>query len=89
MRPLNNSSVFYVPEPVPSDPKDWPAYTERNNQAIKTAIDLLALGHVDVTYVAPLKPRSGDFRLADGTSWNPGSGAGFYGYYGGSWVKLG
>lgn len=38
---------------------------------------------------APAKPRAGMIVLADGTNWNPGSGAGFYGYYGGSWVKLG
>ncbi len=89
MRALNNSSVFYVPEQVPADPKELPQYIERNNQAVETAINLLAFGHVDKTYVAPVKPREGDFRLADGTSWNPGSGSGFYGYYGGSWVKLG
>ncbi len=89
MRPLNNSSVFYIPETPPSNAGDLPAYLERELQKVKVAIDLLALGHVDVTYVAPLKPRSGDIRLSDGVSWNPGSGAGFYGYYGGSWVKLG
>jgi len=27
--------------------------------------------------------------LADGTDWNPGSGAGVYSYYGGAWHKLG
>lgn len=37
----------------------------------------------------PKKPRSGDVALADGTDWNPGSGAGYYGYYGGAWHKLG
>lgn len=89
MRPLNNSSVFYVPETTPSDPRDLSAYLERELYKIKVAIDLLAIGHVDKTYVAPLKPREGDFRLADGTQWNPGSGAGFYGYYGSAWVKLG
>ena len=41
------------------------------------------------TNVAPAKPRLGDVRLADGVNWNPGSGAGFYGFYGGNWVKLG
>lgn len=39
--------------------------------------------------VAPLKPRTGMVVLADGTNWDPGSGAGFYGYYGAAWVKLG
>jgi hypothetical protein len=41
------------------------------------------------TNVAPEKPRNGDLRFADGVNWDPGSGAGFYGFYGGNWVKLG
>jgi hypothetical protein len=38
---------------------------------------------------APTKPRDGMVRYADGVGWNPGSGEGFYGYYAGSWKKLG
>ena len=38
---------------------------------------------------APDKPQDGMVVKADGTNWNPGSGAGFYGYYGSTWVKLG
>lgn len=37
---------------------------------------------------APSSPANGDIAYADGTNWNPGSGAGFYGYQGGTWVKL-
>lgn len=40
-------------------------------------------------FVAPAKPRTGMVVLADGTEWDPGAGAGFYGYYGAAWVKLG
>lgn len=36
----------------------------------------------------PDKPREGMVVLADGTDWNPGSGAGVYGYIGGLWVSL-
>lgn len=39
--------------------------------------------------VAPSKPRTGMTLLADGTHWNPGSGAGVYTYYGAAWHKLG
>ena len=39
--------------------------------------------------VEPIRPRTGMIVLADGSNWNPGSGAGFYGYYGSAWVKLG
>lgn len=38
---------------------------------------------------APDRPRLGMVVLADGTNWNPGSGAGFYGYDGTSWTFLG
>lgn len=89
MRANNQNTVFYHPEPAPTDDVQYRAWLERELQRIKIAIDLLAAGHLDKTYVAPTKPREGDIRLADGTSWNPGSGAGFYGYYGSAWVKLG
>lgn len=57
-------------------------------------IDRRLADPVDFTYlrqlhVAPTKVFVGMVVLADGTDWNPGSGAGFYGYYGSSWVKLG
>lgn len=45
---------------------------------------------LEMRYVAPAKPKDGMVVLADGTSWNPSAGGqGFYGYYGGSWKKLG
>lgn len=36
----------------------------------------------------PAHPENGVLVYADGTNWNPGSGAGFYGYQSGAWVKL-
>ena len=88
MRTINNSSVFYAPEQVPTNKEDLPAYIERELFKIKVAIDLLALGHLDETHVAPVKPRVGDLKLADGTNWNPGSGQGIYAYYNSVWNKL-
>lgn len=40
-------------------------------------------------HVEPEKPRDGVIVLADGTNWDPGSGAGFYGWQNGSWKFLG
>ena len=40
-------------------------------------------------HVEPDKPRDGMIILADGTDFNPGSGAGFYGRSAGAWVLLG
>lgn len=37
---------------------------------------------------APSNPVDGDIAYADGTNWDPGSGAGFYGRESGAWVKL-
>jgi hypothetical protein len=53
--------------------------------ALNTSTDLIRL---EETAVAPAKPRHGDIRLADGVTWNPGAGAGFYGYRSGAWRKL-
>ena len=39
--------------------------------------------------VEPVRPRDGMVVLVDGTNFNPGAGAGFYGRSAGSWVKLG
>lgn len=36
----------------------------------------------------PYTPTDGDLAYADGTTWNPGGGAGFYGRVSGAWVKL-
>jgi len=41
------------------------------------------------SYVAPGKPQDGMIVKADGTHWDPGSGAGFYGYRNGAWQLLG
>lgn len=39
--------------------------------------------------VEPVRPRDGMIVLVDGTNFNPGAGAGFYGRSAGAWVKLG
>lgn len=89
MRTGNLGTASYTPAAVPDSPDALPAYLRMELQRIAAAVTALALGHFDTTYVAPTKPREGDTRLADGTKWNPGSGAGVYTYYGGAWNKLG
>ena len=39
---------------------------------------------IPLLYAAPAKPVTGQLAIADGTSWNPGSGRGLY-YFDGSW----
>lgn len=44
---------------------------------------------LDTLNAEPSKVKNGMVVLADGTNWNPGLGAGYYGYYGSAWHKLG
>lgn len=89
MRTPNIGDVFYVPGIVPDDPKQMRQFMQDELYRIKVAIDALAAGHLTETFVAPVKPRNGDLRYFDGTSYNPGSGRGVYVYKGSSWVFLG
>ena len=89
MRAANTNTISYAPNQVPTDQEELVRFLTSELKRIQAAIDGLAAGHLDKTYVAPTKPRDGDWRYADGTSWNPGSGQGFYGYYGAAWHFLG
>ncbi len=59
---------------------------KRVSEAMQSPNEILILTPLAV---APKKPRDGVIAMADGTNWNPGSGAGFYGYRAGSWRFLG
>jgi hypothetical protein len=89
MRTPNLGSVAYTPDDPPADPAQLQRFLRDELRKISAAIQLLALGHIDKTHVAPAKPRDGYIRLADGTNWNPGSGQGVYVYYGAAWHFLG
>jgi hypothetical protein len=85
-------SVFYAP----GDPSaittlpDLVRFVRDENLKLSAAITALALGHIDVSHVAPAKPRNGDIRYASGApDWDPGSGAGIYYYNGSAWVFIG
>jgi len=80
MRTPNLGTVSYAPNQIPDDPKDLPRFLYDELNRIRTAIDLLRLGHLDKTYVAPAKPQDGDFVYADGTSFKP-NGTGAIGIY--------
>ena len=60
------------------DPKE---YAEREFKKIQQVLESYRQGLImPPTYVAPTKPQEGELRYADGTHWNPGSGAGLYQY---------
>lgn len=81
---------MYIPSTPPDDPKELKRYlinefrkiqqSLREPQAISITLDTLN--------VAPDKPQEGGIYKADGTNWNPGSGAGTYEYKSGAYAKL-
>ena len=71
----------YTPEPV-DDEK-----TNRELVRIAGAMNAIADGHLDVTTVAPTKPRNGDWRYA--SAGVLGATENFYGYWAGAWHPLG
>lgn len=89
MRPAQGNISRYTVGDIPATQAEIPAYLRRELDKIQAAINIIADGQLDVTTVAPAKPRDGMIRRADGTSWNPGSGQGVYCYYAGSWKFLG
>lgn len=80
----------YIPGNVPQNPSEIPEFLRSElakiAQAKDTADSSLSL---DTLYAAPSKYREGTMVKADGTTWNPGSGAGVYCYYGAAWHFLG
>ena len=90
MRAINLNAVQYGVGQIPDDAKDLPQFLTTELFKLKSAIDALAAGHLDKSYAAPAKPREGDIRYADGTTWNPtGAGQGIYAYYAATWHFLG
>jgi hypothetical protein len=87
----SGNSPLYVAARPPTDPAQLSAYLTEELQRIQRALQQLAAGHIDTTYVAPPRPREGDIRLADGVHWDPvAAGAPrFVGYADGAWRLLG
>ena len=83
---------MYIPAIPPADPDILHLWLQeefsRLAQEFGSMLEVESL-RVKELNVEPARPREGMVVLADGTNWDPGSGAGFYGYRGGSWVLLG
>ena len=77
---------------IPTMPPDQvaPAVRQFLDQELRRIADAInnEVLYVSVLAAAPARPSNGMIAYADGTNWNPGSGAGFYGYESGIWVKL-
>jgi hypothetical protein len=81
--------VTYSPGPVPNEPKQLGLYVRGELEKIANELREMPQLRLKELHAEPAKPRDGTVVLADGTDWDPGSGAGFYGRYGAAWVKLG
>ena len=83
-RPL--PSWYYTPGPAPGTADQWVRRElDRISQATRGAGPYLQLQPLAE---APDRPRTGMIVFANGTNWDPGSGAGVYVYSGSAWVKL-
>ena len=82
--------AHYVPESVPKEYEELRAYIERELYRVGDSMhgETEAVFLVEL-HVEPDKPRDGQVIFADGTDWNPGSGAGYYGYRAAAWRFLG
>jgi len=82
--------MTYRHQKPPQDLKSLPPFLDREFQRVEqefvTPQEFVQLRPL---HKAPDRPRDGMVVCADGTDWNPGGGAGFYGYQGGTWNKLG
>jgi hypothetical protein len=63
-------------------------YIERELQEVARSMSSFKELQLMKLYAAPERPREGMTVVADGTTWNPGAGAGVYSYVGGAWTKL-
>ena len=89
MKPTAGQLTRYSVGQVPEDEKQLAQFLKSELLRIEQSLNEMANGQLEVTTVAPPKPRDGMLRRADGASWNPGSGAGVYCYYAASWKFLG
>lgn len=80
--------MAYTPNPLPYG-QNLEEYVQAELRRISEALVLLLEGRsFPALHAAPEKPRDGMLVQADGTDWNPGSGAGYYERKGGVWSKL-
>jgi hypothetical protein len=74
-----------VPNPGGEDFRGWLEEEFRRVAQLTCEVNVLRLTN---TFEAPAKPRDGNIIFTDATGFNPGGGAGFYGWRAGAWRKL-
>jgi hypothetical protein len=80
---------MYAPNAPPSNPADVAQWAMNEfTQLARLFNDGYRIIIIEPSYAAPARPREGMVANADGTTWNPGGGAGLYQRLAGAWVKL-
>jgi hypothetical protein len=87
---MSREFLRFDPSTCPTELEEIPHFLDSMLMEIRTVLDLVRDGHLDVSNSEPDNPQQGDIRYADGSNWNPGSGGeGIYFYNAaGSWTKL-
>jgi hypothetical protein len=83
--------MAYSPEPLSGEltVEQLSEYLSRELTRISGEFQLVEDGiSIPMRFRAPVRAREGMLAIADGTSWNPGSGRGLYEYRSGAWMKL-
>jgi hypothetical protein len=69
----------YFPGAVPDDPAALPGFLRREHASIQRAANRSEpFLHLETLHASPSRVFGGMAAIADGTDWNPGSGAGLY-----------
>jgi hypothetical protein len=76
----------YAPAPQPFNSGDVPRYVQDELRRIADCMGTEL--RLPILAKEPSNAANGMIVYADGATWNPGAGAGFYGRQAGAWVKL-
>lgn len=81
---------MFQPQILPSDPQRLAAAVQNELQRLALVLSQPAdYAALKTLYAEPSRSFDGMLVLADGTDWNPGSGAGLYARRAGAWVFIG
>lgn len=83
--------MSYQPTAIPNDaPQGLRAWLAAQLREIANELAAPSVSRLRLTvlHAEPEKYANGDVVAADGSDWNPGSGAGVYARVSGAWVKL-
>lgn len=96
VKPTKGAIVGYKPEPPPADlPPSAQRYLDTELNRIASVLQavlspaLPEMLRLKPMATAPATPVDGEIVYTEGTTWNPGSGQGYYYWNGVAWTPLG